>query len=384
MIVMNVCSKHKPFDGRVYDKISMCLVNYGYEVHNSSPNIQDEYTKDGIYLHGFQQSPGIIGRIGSSKNLLKLIEDVKPDCMICHEPDALWTACRYYKREKKKRTIRLIFDCHEAYEYWYTKFNRLTPFNTVNKLVDRILFSRIKGTVKRIDAVTSVNNTMTEGYKNYNKHSYFLPSLNTNKYTVSELYNSKQDDLLVYYGQFGNSRQKEMFIGVAKILKSESIKCKIAIIGGERRKENALQFTEEIKECGLEDYFEDLGWLDRDDAFDALSKYQIGIMRFDSYLMPGNYAMPNKFFEYMANGLAVLACKENIELARIINDEKCGILIDTEDSESLVKGIKWALNHKEEIQEMRHRALDASKTKYNWDNYGKLLQKIVEGKYDEI
>ena len=374
IVVMNVCAKHPPFDGRVYDKISKTLIGCGYEVHNSSPNVESQLTEHGIYLHGFSQKKGLLNRLKSLYGLRKIIEQVHPDCMICHEPDALFAAYRYYKKEKKRRNIKLYFDCHEAYEHW---FDSATKFKPLNILAGIALMTMINGTVKRIDGVTSVNNTMTERFKKLNNNSYFLPSV----YKTDNAFEYEENDstALVYMGQFGKSKQIEMFIGAAKKLKSKGILCPITIIGGNKSGERVPGSLEDIVEKEqLQDYFVFKGWMPREEAFAELKKYGVGIMRFDSYTMPGNYAMPNKLFEYMSFGLAILSCSLNIEIKNIVETDQCGLLIDSETAEALAEAMIYVKEHPDEIEVMKCNAYMATANKYNWVSYKGLLKHLVE------
>ena len=375
IVVMNVCAKHPPFDGRVYDKISKTLIGCGYEVHNSSPNVESQLTEHGIYLHGFSQKKGLLNRLKSLYGLRKIIEQVHPDCMICHEPDALFAAYRYYKKEKKRRNIKLYFDCHEAYEHW---FDSLTKIGLLNKLIGKFFMALINGTVKKIDGVTSVNNTMTERFKKYNANSHFLPSV----YKTDDIdeYIENYNTELVYMGQFGKSKQIEMFIGAAKILKDKGILCKITIIGGNKSGEVKPGSLEDIVEKEqLQDYFSFKGWMPREEAFIELQKYGVGIMRFDSYTMPGNYAMPNKLFEYMSLGLAILSCRLNVEIKKIINENQCGLLIESETAEALANAMIYIKDNTECILKMKHNSYEATVKKYNWNSYKELLKRLVEG-----
>lgn len=373
--VMNVCAKHPPFDGRVYDKISKTLIKCGYEVHNSSPNIESQLTEDGIFLHGFPQGKGMCQRIKSLSLLRKVIEEVRPDCMICHEPDALFAAYKYYKSEKKKRDLKLFFDCHEAYEHW---FDSATRIKILNRLVGTVLMAMINRTVKRIDGVTSVNNTMTARFKKFNQNSYFLPSVYKTD-GINE-YQSNQSTSLVYMGQFGKSKQIEMFIGAAKILKEKGIPFKITVIGGNKSEEkDSDSFESIVKNEHVEEYFDCRGWMPREQAFNELTKYGVGIMRFDSYTMPGNYAMPNKLFEYMSFGLAVLSCSMNIEIKSIIESENCGVLTEKETAEDLAEAIVYINSHHKEIEAMKYNAYLATVRTYNWDNYKGLFKKMIDG-----
>lgn len=369
---MNVCAKHPPFDGRVYEKISKTLVKCGYEVHNSSPNIDSQLTSDGIYLHGFSQKKGIINRIKSHSSLLRCIKDVRPDCMLCHEPDALFVAYKYYKKERKIRSIKLYFDCHEAYEHW---FDNATRSKIINTIAGKILMLMINNTVKRIDGVTSVNCTMTERFKRFNTNSFFLPSVY--KIDCHDNYVNNHSLDLVYMGQFGKSKQIEMFIGAAKILKSKGRKFTITIIGGNKSSKITPDSLENlVKIENLQEYFVFKGWMPRELAFEELHNYGVGIMRFDSYTMPGNYAMPNKLFEYMAFGLAILSCRLNKEIAGIIEENECGILIENESASDLADAITYILDNPEMIDNMKKKSYMATVEKYNWEIFESLFRQL--------
>ena len=181
-------------------------------------------------------------------------------------------------------------------------------------------------------------------------------------------------------GQFGKSKQIEMFVGAAKILKSKGIVCTITIIGGNKSGERVPGSLEDIVEKEqLQEYFVFKGWMPREEAFAELSNYGVGIMRFDSYTMPGNYAMPNKLFEYMSLGLAILSCRLNVEIKRIIEENKCGVLIESETAEALAEAMIYIKNHPVEIEQMKRNAYMATAEKFNWKTYEALLKNLVEG-----
>lgn len=75
-------------------------------------------------------------------------------------------------------------------------------------------------------------------------------------------------------------------------------------------------------------------------------------------------ALPNKLFEYMAAGLAVLS-SDLIELRRIIDEERIGRLFDGSPG-GLARELEWLLDHPVELLEMRTRAHSCAQQRYNW------------------
>ena len=163
------------------------------------------------------------------------------------------------------------------------------------------------------------------------------------------------------------------------LIPAKGIPCKITIIGGNKSGEVKPGSLEDIvKKEQLQDYFSFKGWMPREEAFKELKKYGVGIMRFDSYTMPGNYAMPNKLFEYMTLGLAILSCQMNVEIKKVIDENECGILIESETSEALADAMIFIKDNPERILKMKRNSYEATVKKYNWNSYKELLRRLVE------
>jgi glycosyltransferase involved in cell wall biosynthesis len=84
----------------------------------------------------------------------------------------------------------------------------------------------------------------------------------------------------------------------------------------------------------------------------------------------------------MSAGIPVIA--SDFPLWRqIVEEAKCGLLVDPLCPEKIAKAMQWVLDHPEEAQKMGRNGLKAIETKYNWDNeckkliifYKKLFQK---------
>ena len=89
----------------------------------------------------------------------------------------------------------------------------------------------------------------------------------------------------------------------------------------------------------------------------------VGLLPFSAEL-GYDLALPNKLFEYMAAGLAVLS-SDLIELRRIVDEERVGRLFDGSPS-GLARELEWFLDHPDELLEMRTRAHSAAQQRYNW------------------
>ena len=76
-------------------------------------------------------------------------------------------------------------------------------------------------------------------------------------------------------------------------------------------------------------------------------------------------AYPVKLFEYMASGLPVIASDLPL-MRKIVNEHRCGLLVDPIDLGAIVESMKWLLAHPEEARAMGLRGRLAVETMYNW------------------
>ncbi|MDT0636362.1 glycosyltransferase family 4 protein [Spectribacter hydrogenoxidans] len=118
------------------------------------------------------------------------------------------------------------------------------------------------------------------------------------------------------------------------------------------------------------------GWTSRKELSGILANVRAGLV----VLHPnGRYedAYPVKMFEYMAAGLPVIA--SDFPLWRqIIEDSRCGLLVDPLDPKAVADAMQWILEHPEEAEKMGQRGRMAVVEKYNWETEAKKLIALYE------
>ena len=96
-----------------------------------------------------------------------------------------------------------------------------------------------------------------------------------------------------------------------------------------------------------------------------LGSQDVGMIAYQRDL--GVDSLPNRLFEYMAAGLAVLAPSYSPEIASILEEERVGLSADFEDPVDIARALTWCLDHPEDLAAMGVRAREAFLTRYNWD-----------------
>jgi len=114
--------------------------------------------------------------------------------------------------------------------------------------------------------------------------------------------------------------------------------------------------------------------LDRLSVANLLSRVRLGLL----VLQPEpNFcnAMPIKLFEYMAAGIPVIA--SDFPLWRqIIGEAGCGLLVDPQDPQAIVRAMEYLLSHDAEAEAMGRRGRQAACELYNWNSEERVLLKF--------
>lgn len=85
----------------------------------------------------------------------------------------------------------------------------------------------------------------------------------------------------------------------------------------------------------------------------------------------------NKLFEYMAAGLPVVST--DIPFWRkIVEETRCGIVVDGADATQLADAVRWLLQHPAEADAMGHRARRAVEARYDWKSEGHTLLELYD------
>jgi len=290
-------------------------------------------------------------------------KNIKFDIIHAHDFDTLPLGYKLAKKYKKK----IIFDSHEIY----------SSIIKVNALVKSGVYFLEDYYAKRVDCIFITCPQMKQRYKkakyievigNYRdpKDFEFTHDIISRE---KEKLGIKNQIVISYVANLGRERIIEPLLNVVKDDKSFFL-----LIGGEG-----------IQAKSVEEYsnkYQNIKYLgfvkaDKVPLYTALG--DIIYYGYDSRIPMSRYASPNKLFEAIAAGKALL-CANIGELGQIVREEDCGIALDVMD-ENTIKAALEEFKKPERLDYFKKRAIEASK-KYNWqdaekrilDTYRKLLE----------
>lgn len=357
-----LASGHDPLDSRIFYKEVLSLKKVYDDITIIAPFTKIYDQVDGVNIIGIysRKNSSIKERIKALEDLYQRALEVNANVYHCHEPDSLYIG---YKMKKKLKS-KLIYDSHEYHpEAFSERYNGL-----LRVIIRKAIYYYEKIICSKCDAIISVNTNLVNKFLKFNKNVIELPNypvLDTN-YEKNKT-NSRRK--LVYIGRVSEEK------GCTKIieaLKETKEKFEMIFIGDGLKKNYMENLKKKSQELTNNSSIEFLGKIPHKDAINLLSEQKIGF----SLLQPSNWryvnSQPIKIFEYMVNGIAVIASNYPM-ISEIIDSSKCGILVNPLDEKEIAQAIDCLIKYPEKAEEMGKRGRSAVLEKYNWSAIEKRL-----------
>jgi glycosyltransferase involved in cell wall biosynthesis len=210
--------------------------------------------------------------------------------------------------------------------------------------------------------ISIVRNTPIINLRNNNETE--CPFSQENEFSSSNYLN------LIYVGGLEPMRGLEQLIGSVPQLLEEIPQLRLTIVGGGKWQP---RLQSEVNRLGLDRYVTLTGRLPYAEALKRVGRSDVGII--PHRITPHtNSTIPNKLFEYMMNGVPVIAT-DMVPVKRIIEHACCGYVYSN-ISELLTALKNLADNHIRE--RLGNNAREAARTHYNWDVDAQSFMRAVQ------
>ncbi|MBT8195466.1 MAG: glycosyltransferase, partial [Bacteroidia bacterium] len=115
--------------------------------------------------------------------------------------------------------------------------------------------------------------------------------------------------------------------------------------------------------------------------FEELAKYtaicDVGLTVDKDTNMNYRYSLPNKIFNYVQAGIAVLA-SDLVEVARVVREYNVGVIIKNHNPEHIADVINELIGDEEKLNVLKKNSMLAAK-ELTWENEEKKLKEIFSG-----
>lgn len=289
----------------------------------------------------------------------------------CFDP---WTLDVALSISRCRPQVKVVYDSTELYPEYYAERGDL-PL-----LMRCILAGRVRRleaeAARRADAIIETNSTRARRFTARNREPVLVP----NYPSVDAVPRPKPErqPLIAYTGLVSKHRGFDKLLAAFAQVAQEFPQARIRVAGSFDPRSDIRRWTESfIKDQRLAERVEFLGWLPYQQMLQAVSGCLAGVI----LLQPGRTndftGQPNKLFEFMVSGLAVVASRFP-EIAPVVEETCCGWLVDPADVTSIAGVLRQVLSNAQESVRRGDEGRRAVLERYNWTQAEKNLLSLYE------
>ncbi len=361
--ICHLSSVHHRYDTRILLKECKSLYNYGYEVHLVVADGKGFENYNGIQIHDVGRAKSRLNRfLKTTKAIYEKGFQLNADVYHFHDAELIPSGMKLKKKGKK-----VIYDTHEDLPRQLMSKHYINYF--LRKPLSVIIEWYEDYAAKKFDFVITATPHIQNRFVELNK-----ASLDVNNYPLLSELNTeavnwdKKKNEVCYIGSITQIRGLEEVIDAMETL--EGIKLNLAGSFSPQSFKKNLESRKGWKKTNF------LGQINREEVKRILRESQVGIVTFLPFANHTN-SQPNKLFEYMAQGIPLVA--SNFDLWRaIIEKVDCGICIDPSDSNAISGAIQVLLSDKSRAKQMGENGRNAVLATYNWESEERKLIQIYQ------
>jgi len=366
---------HGPFDKRMFHKVGKSLVAAGHEVVSICPRGEfDGAERDGIRFRYIAPSGSKLHRLWALACLFWLGRRKRADCYIAPEPES-WVAALLIKCTRR---CRVVFDMHEHVPTEFAKF--FPPF-----MREGVVW--ITRRVMRVMARFTDHIILTRESFDFEWEGLHTPRtvvINSNHLQprcteVPEVIREHIGDgpVVLHQGTFGTIRGSWQLLNAMKIVRKKvpGVRC---VVLGHYAYGDFDKYKRAIERTGLSDNFRLVETVPYEDVPAWIAACDVGLILFQPGLVNHTLAMPHKLFDYMREAKPVIAPDFAIEVARIVDDAECGVLVEVTEAKAIAKAIIRLLSEPALAQRLGESGRGAVEERYNWQHEEEKLLAAIQ------
>lgn len=366
--VLHIGKSHSVFDSRIFQKECISLATAGYAVSylTSDEVVLFEGKKNGVCLRCLSKikNPYRVKQLFSyirqkrriEKRYLEEVLMEKPDLVHIHEQQL-----GFLVKRLKQHSIRVIYDIHEdnagTAGTYYKKYGILVSYcmTFLSKRKEQRIVRNADGVIMATDHIAEL--LMPDLKKKKWEVIYNYPILEE---AAVAPHTNTNSGYICYTGTMEYTRKLEIMFEALAWLKKD---IKILMIG------NIAPWYQKK----LEDIYSNVefcGYLNKEEI-QAIHSGAFAGMCVLANTPNIYYSLPIKLFEYMRDGLPVIASDFPIWKS-IVEESKCGICVPNE-IEAIGKAIDYLYTHQDIGKQMGKAGRAGAIEKYNWKREEKKL-----------
>lgn len=362
---------HGARDKRVFEKEAVTLAAHGFDVTHLCPGDDDEAGSDkGVRTVTYRRRGGIRHRVRQLYRLYHDAATIDADVCHCNEVDS-WTVGVLLKIFRGKGCV---FDVHEHYPSTFaqSRFPRwMWP------LVEALVRGAFLVLSPFTDKFVLAKQTVSGDFRVADSRKILVRNF-TLRSSLALAPERRRDDgddwlRLVHLGLFSKVRGWPQLLDAVARMRHDKVRLDVI---GEINDGTRDEFEARIRELGLADRVTVRDWMPFETAFQMLCAADVGLIMFQPGIQNHVYAMPHKMFDYMAAGMAVICPGFAVEVAPIVTQERCGLLVDSSDPVDVAEKLDRLADEPAMMREMGRRGRASVAERYNWEAEAEALVEL--------
>jgi glycosyltransferase involved in cell wall biosynthesis len=355
-LILMISAAHPPTDLRIVGKEGAALVEAGWRVTHLAPaplrGAKDvPASQAGVEIITYPRTSGWIGRLRAARALARRAARLKPDVIHAHEPDSWYAAIL----AARMTGAAVVIDVHEHYP---SRLDSRLP-GIFRGLGRRAVRAACQWMAARADAVVVAKDGLEDAFP----EAEVVPVRNyAAEVAVQPRAHRHGPVTLVHLGALTRERGAfEMLRALARCPEGT----RLSLIG-RFTDASETEFLSEAKRLGVAGAVERHGWLPHENAVRlAAAEADIGLVLFQPGHENHRLALPHKLFDCMLAGLPVIVPNFAEEVAAVVRETGCGVLVDTADPDSVAEAVR-ALTDPHLRAEMGAAGRAAALGRYGW------------------
>jgi glycosyltransferase involved in cell wall biosynthesis len=285
--------------------------------------------------------------------IYKLAETYRPSVVHCNDLDTLLIGFMF----KKNHRVPVMYDAHEIYPEQLARASRPPAWHNFYTMLERLLINQTDGRMTVCDSLGAYF-VRTYGSKSF-KTVLNVPSV---AYLAppAVLSRRRQRRKFLYHGAYAAHRGLEEVIRASRHVDNGEFVFRG--IGS-----HGLKLKELCRTEAVEDRITFVPPVPVAEMIPAAADCDIGLNPFVPVCKNTEYALPNKFFEYMMAGLCC-ASSDLVEMRRLTRELGVGTTFPSLEPIDIAASLNELLADPAKIDEYRHNAYAAARTKFNWEH----------------
>lgn len=357
MKICHLTSMHEWNDDRIFERACRSLQRQGHEVTLIAP-ASEARTECGVRILPLRQRSGWRRRLFSSREAYHLALAQDADIFHFHDPDLMpWMRMLAHKGR------RVVYDIHEFYAARFGMWGLPQP---VARPLRALFTAYEQAAIRRFSGIVTVTGTMATRFaKHYRDHAVVNNVPDLERLSGLDLKEGKDPGICVYTSGTHSSHRNCMQTIEAMPAVLEAFPGTVfRFVGSYQPDDFRRQLGERAQQLGVQANLildGKLPWLEN---FRRTAKAQIGCVFYEDN-ENNRVTMPNRVFEYMVCGVAVIV-HDFPELRNLVEQTGCGIVVDSADPQSIARGLTGMMGSAEQLQRMGDLGRQAIHSRYNF------------------